>query len=331
MTGLAQAETYRIATYAAPLSRDGPGLLLRDIQSGDDPQIAAIREIIARISPDVLLLTDFDYDLDGVALGAFADSFVPRYPHSFAMRPNAGMATGLDLDGNGRLGDARDAQGYGRFAGDGGMAILSRYPIDAARVTDLSETLWKDLPGATLPVAAGAPFPSAAAQDILRLSSTGHWIVPISLPDGPPLSLLAFSATPPVFDGPEDMNGLRNRDELLMWDVVLKGGFGPAPDGFVLAGNANLDPQKGEGFSQAMAAFLNNPRLQDPLPNQDTADWPDDGPGRLRVSYVLPAIDWTVTGAGVFWPEPDDPDRALLGDDGQAAGPHRLVWVEISG
>lgn len=330
MTGLAEAETYRIATFAAPLSRDGPGLLLRDIQKGDDPQIIAIQQIIARVSPDVLVLTDFDYDLDGVALRAFADSFDPPYPHSFALRPNSGLATGLDLDGNGRLGEARDAQGYGRFAGDGGMAILSRYPIEATQVIDLTETLWKDLPDATLPVSAGTPFPSVAAQGILRLSSTGHWIVPISLPVGAPLSLLAFSATPPVFDGAEDMNGLRNRDELLMWDVALRGGFGPVPDQFVIAGNANLDPDKGDGFSQAMAAFLQNPRLQDPLPGQDTANWPDDGPGKLRVSYVLPSTDWSVTGAGVFWPAPDDPARPFIGDDGQRAGPHRLVWVDVS-
>lgn len=330
LTGLAEAETYRIATFAAPLSRDGPGLLLRDIRKGDDPQIAAIQQIIARVSPDVLVLTDFDYDLDGVALRAFAESFDPPYPQRFALRPNSGLTTGLDLDGNGRLGEARDAQGYGRFAGDGGMAILSRYPIETSQVIDLSEMLWKDLPGATLPVSAGTPFPSAAAQDILRLSSTGHWIVPISLPDGAPLSLLAFSATPPVFDGPEDLNGLRNRDELLMWDLVLSRGFGPAPDGFVLTGNANLDPNKGEGFSQAMSAFLQNPRLQDPLPEQDTANWPGDGPGKLRVSYVLPSTDWSVTGAGVFWPAPDDPARPFIGDDGQRAGPHRLVWVDVS-
>ena len=79
-----------------------------------------------------------------------------------------------------------------------------------------------------------------------------------------------------------------------------------------------------------MAAFLQNPRLQDPLPGQDTANWPDDGPGKLRVSYVLPSTDWSVTGAGVFWPAPDDPARPFIGDDGQRAGPHRLVWVDVS-
>ncbi|WP_198007042.1 endonuclease/exonuclease/phosphatase family protein [Roseobacter sp. CCS2] len=325
-----QADTYRIATFAAPLSRDGPGLLLRDLQRGDDPQIAAITDVITHLDPDVLILTDFDYDQDLIALRAFADRFNPGYPHLFALRPNAGLATGLDLDGNGRLGDARDAQGYGRFAGDGGMAIMSRFAVLDDQVTDISMTLWRDLPGATLPQMDGVSFLDPAAQDVLRLSSTAHWIVPIALPDGAPLSVMAFSATPPVFDGPEDMNGLRNRDELRLWEVVLSGAYGPAPDSFVVAGNANLDPQDGDGFSDAMTAFLQNPLLQDALPGQATADWPEDGPGDLRVSYVLPSADWTVSGAGVFWPAPDDPDRALIGDDGLAAGPHRIVWVDIT-
>lgn len=324
----AAADSYRIATFAAPLSRDGPGLLLRDIISGDDPQIAAVQAVILHIDPDVLVLTDFDYDLDGLALAAFAAGLGP-YGFRFAIRPNTGLASGLDLDGNGRLGEARDAQGYGRFAGDGGLAILSRYPIDAGGVRDLSDVLWKDLPGATLPRDEQGPFPSAAAQDILRLSSTGHWIVPVSLPSGLPVSIMAFSATPPVFDGPEDMNGLRNRDELRLWQVVLDGGFGPAPDSFVIAGNANLDPQDGAGLSPAMAEFLANPRVQDPLPAKDTAHWPADGAGDLRVSYVLPSADWRVGGAGIFWPAPDDPLASLLGSDGLAAGVHHLVWVDI--
>tara|TARA_R110002051_G_scaffold137753_2_gene210265 strand:- start:18025 stop:18384 length:360 start_codon:yes stop_codon:yes gene_type:complete len=112
-------------------------------------------------------------------------------------------------------------------------------------------------------------------------------------------------------------------------------------------GNANLDPFDGEGLSAAMAQFLINPAIQDPMPQSrgaagfadaaqvgpaqnDTASWPQDGPGNLRVSYVLPSADWQVTGAGVFWPEPDDPLAALLGTDGLAAGPHHLVWVDVA-
>ncbi len=323
---MAQADTYRIATFAAPLSRDGPGVLLRDILRGGDPQVDAVVAVTKSFAPDVLLLTDFDYDLDGHALAAFAARFGDSYPYRFAARPNTGLATGLDMDRNGRLGEARDAQGYGRFAGDGGMAVLSRYPI--GDVTDLSDTLWQDLPGATLPTQGDAPFLPPEVRAVQRLSTTGHWIVPIIPPDVEPFALMGFSATPPVFDGPEDRNGLRNRDELRMWQLVLDGGFGPVPESFVIAGNANLDPVDGAGFSEAMVAFLADPRLQDPLPGIDTADWPEeDGPGNLRVSYVLPSADWRVGDADVYWPAPD---TGLLGSDGLAAGPHHLVWVDIS-
>jgi len=332
----APAETYRIATYAAPLSRDGPGLLLRDLRKGGDAQIAAIADVIATVSPDVILLTDFDYDLDGRALWRFSRVLADagaRYDHQFAMRPNTGVPTGLDIDGDGYTGDARDAQGYGRFNGDGGMAILSRIPIDADHVDDLSGLLWRDLRGAVLPAVDGIPFLNQAVQDVQRLSTTGHWIVPFTPEGGKVFTLMAWSATPPVFDGPEDRNGLRNRDELRLWENTLDDADRAH---FIVAGNANLDPLDGQGDAAAMAAFLGRSDIQDPKPRSagalgaadadhrgdpalDTADWPDDGPGNLRVSYVLPSVDWQVADAGVFWPE-----------GGLAAGAHHLVWVDIA-
>ena len=333
------ADTIRIATFAAPLSRDGPGLLLRDIGK-DDPQIAAIAAVIADTRPDILLLTDFDYDYDSIALKAFQVMLAATgltLDHRFATQPNTGQMTAFDLDQNGRLGEARDAQGYGRFAGDGGMAVLSRWPIATIDVRDYSALLWQDLPGAQLP-----PMPEGVAQ-IQRLSTSGHWIVPVDTPDGP-INLMAFAATPPVFDGPEDRNGLRNRDELRFWSLVLDGAFGPPPPDFVVLGNANLDPSDGDGLRPAIAEFLADPRLIDPMPRSaggaqaadpdqfgdpalDTADWPDGAPGNLRVSYVLPARSFTVIGAGVVWPSPNESD--LLGSDGLLTGPHRLVWVDV--
>jgi hypothetical protein len=160
------------------------------------------------------------------------------------------------------------------------------------------------------------------------------------------IDLLVWSATPPVFDGPEDRNGLRNRDELRLWTAVLDGTLGPAPGPhFVIAGNANLDPADGDGLRAAMAAFLADPRLTDPRPASagglaaadaghagdpalDTADW--TGPGNLRVSYVLPAAAWDVGASGVLWPSPEDSAAPLSAGDLASAGPHRLVWVDIT-
>ena len=313
-------------------------MLLQDIAKGNDPQILASLAVLSAVAPDLVVLTDFDHDLDQQALSAFAAA--AGMAHYFSLPPNTGLPTGEDIDGNGRLAEARDMQGYGRFLGDGGMAVLSRYPILTGQATDLSGLLWAEFPGATLP----DPMTEAVAA-VQRLSTTGHWIVPIAAPGGP-VTLLASAHTPPVFDGPEDRNGLRNRDELLVWRAVLDGKLAAAPQDFVIAANFNLDPADGEGIRADLAAFLSDPRLQDPRPTStggalaaspghagdpavDTADWAETGPGNLRVSYVLPAAAWQVAGAGVFWPAPDAPEAGLLGGDGAAAGPHHLVWVDI--
>ncbi len=306
--------------------------------AGSDPQIAAVIRVIATARADVILLTDIDYDYGLAALSLLADQLAAAgapYPYRFALAPNTGLPTGLDLDGNGRLSEARDAMGYGRFAGDGGMAILSRLPIDDAAVQDMTALLWRDLPGAILP-----PDLAPDAARIQRLPTTGHWAVPLTLPGGS-LTLLAWHASPPVFDGAEDRNGRRNHDEAALWRHYLDGAlpFAP-PDGpFVVLGDANLDPVDGDGRAGALLSLLSHPALQDPAPRSafthadpahegdpatDTASFPD-GPGALRVDYVLPSRDLTVTDAGVIWPAPDDPFAAIV----QSASRHRLVWVDV--
>ncbi|MBY5933770.1 endonuclease/exonuclease/phosphatase family protein [Tateyamaria omphalii] len=325
---MAQADTIRIATYNTELQRDGPGLFLRDLARGGDDQIDAVLAVIAHAGADLLALQSIDYDLTGEALRLFAEA--AGYPHQFALRPNTGLPTGLDMDGDGRLGGPRDAQGYGRFSGQGGMAILSRFPIIEDQVQDLSDLLWTALPGALLPEVEGAPFPSPDAQAAQRLSTTGHWIVPVDTPDGP-FHLMTFHASPPVFDGPEDRNGKRNHDEIRLWQHVLDETVGTAPPGpFVLAGDANLDPEDGSGLKSAIRNLLADPRLADLSPRghagTDTVDWTDPVPGDLRVSYVLPSTHWRVVDSGVLWPSPDDP----LAKTVETASRHRLVWADLA-
>ncbi len=333
------ADSLRIATYHTELDRKGPGLLLRDITRGEDVQIDAVVAVLVHAQADIVALQGFDYDLTGAALAAFAKALEAEglhYPHQFALRPNTGMVTGLDMDGDGRLGGPGDSQGFGAFSGQGGMAILSRYPVARDAVRDFSGLLWVDLPGATLPRTDAGPFPSVAAQAAQRLSTTGHWVVPVDVPDIGRVSLLTYHATPPVFDGPEDRNGLRNADETRFWQVYLDGAFGAAPTTrFVLLGDANLDPSAGDGLQPVMRRLLSDPRLIDVAPTSpgatavgdatDTADWDDPNPGNMRVDYVLPSADWTVTDSGVVWPAPDDPFAQTVAQ----ASRHRLVWVDL--
>ena len=303
------AEGMRLATWAADFSRDGPGLLLRQILQ-DPYDLAPALDAMAAARADVLLLTDIDHDHDLVALSALRDLLRARgldYAHLHATRPNTGMATGLDLDGDGRLGGPRDAMGYGQFSGQGGQAILSRHPL--VPVADLTDRLWQDVPDSAM-------APDDPGAGVQRLSSTAHWAVRV---DGPvPVTLLTVGATPPVFDGPEDRNGRRNRDEVLMWAHVLDGRLPgmTLPDGPVaLIGNLNLDPDRGDGLREAVQTILAHPRLTDPLPGVPTVTWRSTGP--MRVSYILPDAALAVTGAGVAPPV-------------EGAGPHGLVWVDIA-
>ncbi len=334
------AQNLRVAFFNAELSRKGPGLLLRDIASGNDPQVAAVQKIIKLISPDILLLSDFDYDAELRALNVFNQRLgAARYQHLFALRPNTGMYTGLDLNGDKRFGTPKDAQGFGYFSGQGGLALLSRFPINNAEVQDFSSLLWKDAKNALLPSwPDGSPFPSHKALAVQRLPSVAHWLVPVQLPSGP-LTLLAYQAGPPVFDGSEDQNGKRNHDENAFWLRFLDK---PQSAPFVLLAGANLDPADGDGRVEVIQALLAHPTLQDPKPVSlggkqaanpshkgnpalDTADWKDPYPGNMRVDYVLPSAALKVLDAGVFWPAPISSDSALA----DRASRHRMVWVDV--
>ncbi|MFN7222535.1 MAG: endonuclease/exonuclease/phosphatase family protein [Paracoccaceae bacterium] len=289
------------------MNRAGPGLLLRDIKTGTAPDIHAASTAIGELDADIVVLSGFDYDAGDLALSALNASLPVPYPHFVALRPNTGIPSGFDLDGNGRSDEARDAIAYGRFPGEGGMAILSRLPIDAAHSTDHSAMLWRDLPGALLP-----PMPDGAL-DVLRLSSTGHHDTAVTLPDGRSLHLLTWHATPPAYDGPEDRNGKRNHDEAAFWLHLMNSPEAPTTP-FVLLGQANVDPEKGDGNPAALRDLLGDPRLQDPLPG-DTVDY-GGTLGSLRVTYILPSVGITVTAAG-HAPTPD-------------GARHHPIWIEIT-
>ncbi len=334
----------RIATYNTELSRDGPGLLFRDIVSGQDEQVEAVAQVIAAIQPDVILLQNIDYDHDLVALNALRERIAVhghRMLHAYMRPPNTGIATGFDMNGDDRVELPKDAQSFGEFEGQGGMAILSRFEIQETTVQDFSLVLWQDVQGALLPETEHGPFPSKEAHDVQRLSSTGHWIVPVNTESGP-IHLFAFHAGPPVFDGPEDRNGRRNHDEILFWRHVMDGTMGEATEPFVVLGNSNLDPLDGDGRKEAIHSLIRDPRLQDPRPrrhflvqriegqlgdpNLHTVAWPLDGPGHKRVSYVLPDSSLSVLASGVHWPRED----SSAGEIAAKASRHRLVWVDVA-
>lgn len=283
---------------------------------GKDPQIAAFTALMLEVRPDIIALQGIDHDLQNTGLTALIgvlDAAGVSYPHSFSAAPNAGQASGLDLNGDGRLGDADDAHGYGRFTGNGGMAVLSRFPITTAMVEDYTAFLWRDLPGHIYPMTNGEPFGGAAVFDVHRLSSRNHWVVPIETPDGP-LRLMTFYATPPLYEGDEGRNTRRNHDEVAFWNAYLQDDESDLP--FVLLGTANIDPRRGSGKRAAIKALLEFPLLQNPFGDTPTAVFSDKYPEGLQVDYLLPSTGWKVSAKGIET-RPD-------------ASRHSLLWVDLT-
>jgi endonuclease/exonuclease/phosphatase family metal-dependent hydrolase len=366
--------TIRLATYNASLNRNTAGALQRDLSAPGDPQATRIARVLRQVRPDVLLLNEFDFDPAGESARLFARHYLEaddasspplRYPHRFTAPVNTGVPSGLDLDRDGRDDGPGDALGFGAFPGQYGMLVYSRFPLERRRVRTFRQLRWASMPEAVLPPS----WYDAAALERQPLSSKSHWDLPLRLPGGRRLHLLASHPTPPVFDGPEDRNGRRNHDEIRFWsdyllpersdwivdDAGRRGGL--AMDAaFVILGDLNADPRDGDSFRDAIHQLLGHPRVEASVvpsspgaaaaaarqgggnlaqrgdPRHDTADFADRGAaaGNLRADYVLPSKGLAVCHAGVYWPTPQDPEFAWVDDDTAASSDHRLVWIDVA-
>ncbi len=380
-TGERPADILRVGTYNVSFYRDREGQLIEDFRKGDN-QVRSIAEVIRRVRPDVLLLNEIDYVdprsntsfgtrepiirfLDFIDPGGNEVRRAPRfYKHWFATTVNTGVPTGLDLDRDGATDGPGDAYGWGRYPGQFGMALYSRFPIQPEYRT-FQKFLWKDMPDAKLPVDpdTGEPYYSEEILEVFRLSSKSHWDVAIDVElEGRKhkIHFLCSHPTPPVFDGPEDRNGKRNHDEIRLWadyidpersdylvdDHGRRGGLAEDAS-FVILGDLNADPIDGNS-APAIEQLLKHPRINaDKTPtsegaviasrarpdlngehqgdaSDDTTDFSGDGHGNLRVDYVLPSRELAVVDSGVFWPKPGEP-----GSEAIKATDHRLVWVDL--
>ena len=335
-------------------------------QHGGHPQVRKAADILRRVQPDLVLVNEIDYSIEPHCARRFAERYLVNargdlapleLPYLVYLPVNTGVPSGLDLNNNGATTDPEDAFGFGRYPGQYGMALFSRYPIDAGAVRTFQRFLWKDMPGHVMPDGrAGRPAhyaPGAVAR--FRLSSKSHWDVPVRV-DGRVIHLLASHPTPTVFDGPEDFNGRRNFDEIRLWADYITGGARAgylvddqgqrgglaAGASFVVLGDLNADPLRDAApyGRTAIAQLLDHPRVQDPRPLSE-GEWPPRGdrppyPGDVRtqtspfgrIDYVLPSRDLEVTGSGVWYPRADDPLRALVAAPDPASD-HALTWVDV--
>lgn len=371
-----QLAAMRVATYNTSLFSDDAGGVIRQLE-GDSTHARKIAAVLQKVRPDLVLLNEFDYDDAHRAADLFQQRYLGiaqpgggeplRYPYRYLAPVNTGVPSGLDLDRDGQVGTegrarGNDAWGYGLHPGQYGMLVLSRFPIDETKVRTFQLLRWSTLPGATNPVDPTrheAFYPDAIWKQ-LRLSSKSHWDVPVRTPGGV-VHFLVSHPTPPVFDGPENRNGLRNADEIRLWREYLTPGDAPwlcddqghcgglaADARFVIAGDLNNDPADGDGQHEAIVELLEHPRVmrmatprseggeetalayatkgleRRGAPAHVTGDFGRRN-GALRLDYVLPSTGFSLTGSGVFWPKKDHADAAIA--DGSD---HHLVWVDLT-
>ncbi|WP_261924902.1 endonuclease/exonuclease/phosphatase family protein [Shewanella sp. NFH-SH190041] len=266
-------------------------------------QIRNVAAIIQHQRPAILMMSEFNNDGTGQDLTALTD-FKANYlaiaqslnsidggelqkpihfPHMASFATNTGLASGMDLDNDGKTDGPGDAWGFGQYHGQYAFGLLSRYPINHEKIRTFQQFKWKDMPGATNVAvnckegntAAWCAEPfwySDAEWAALPLSSKNHVDVPVtvSLQDKEQtIHLLMSHPTPPVFDKGDEApyNVAKNAAEIGFWvdyiagkdymtdDAGGKGGLAPDSQ-FVVMGDLNADPENGDGDLTTINALL---------------------------------------------------------------------------
>ena len=281
------------------------------------------------------LSSGFDLNKDGDTVTTYPEPVSPRSSGAPVAQTPAGRAYG------------NDAWGFGVFPGQYGMALFVRDGLEIVRDSVRTFRLfrWSAMPDALRPMnpATGDPWYADAEWARMRLSSKSHWDVPIRLPGGRTLHVLASHPTPPGFDGADDRNGYRNHDEIRLWaDYLSNRSYieddsshsGGLPDEalFVVMGDQNADPDEGDTYQQPIHRVLQHERVQGgvvptvasagraaypDLDPDDTAEW------GLRVDYVVPSVGLSVESSGVWRPIGADTTGVPVSD-------HFPVWIDLA-
>jgi alkaline phosphatase D len=367
----AGAETVRFASFNAAMGLQEEGELARRLESGEDENLKKLAEILQRMRPDVILLNEFDFQEDIPAARLFNENYLAKsqrgqepisYPYSFVAPVNTGIDSGADLNQNGVKGDPADAYGFGHFPGQFGMLLLSRFPINHEAARTFQNFAWDDMPNAARPLVEDGNFFYLEENWLtMRLSSKSHWDVPIIIDENQSISVFASHPTPPVFDGPEDRNGARNKDEIRFWMDYLSPGKGDyiyddkgkhggmEPGGqWIIAGDLNADARDGASRAGSIDLFSEGPHVNWTCvpasagaaeaaeqqggvnaghqgdPKYDTADFNDEYVGNLRADYLITSLRSKVTDCGVYWPAAGEDGRDLID-----LSDHRMVWMDL--
>lgn len=297
---------------------------------------------------------------------AQAKGLEPMRMRAFMAPVNTGVPSGLDLDNDGTVTNTypprvkaedteafraaeelgrkygNDCWGFGTFPGRYGMALLvdERLVIEDAKVRTFRLLPWDYMPGAFMPTAAdGASWYSAEEREKVRLSSKSHWDVPVRMPNGATVHFLCSHPTPPAFDGAEQRNKRRNHDEIRFWadyvegqsyivdDADVGGGLAKRAS-FVILGDLNSDPQKGNRFKDPIRTVLGSVERLNmgsaPTASVEVAglESTDTALFKLRVDYVLASKDLDVKRQGIWRDVPGE-------GKGRFPSDHFPVWMDL--
>ena len=369
-------EKIRVATFNVALDRNQPGQLAFELAKGL-PQARNIAHILQHVRPDILLLNEFDHDgatLNDAHLSQFCQDYLASseqgidYPYRYLVPTNTGVLAPVVLNQESLNAEPRlpaDGLGFGAFHGQYAMAVLSRFPLVFEKMRSFRHFLWRDMPNAKLPQTPQGSYYSEQVLDILPLSSKNHLDLPVRLPNGRILHLLAAHPAPPIDEGHERRNSCRNHDELRLWHDYIRpaqseylvddaGGTGglAADSDFVILGDLNADPLDGDGYRRAIQNLLQEPLLNRAVslgslrpaarggfalklrqPRVGSPKYWTQARG-LRLDYVLPSAGLNATASGIYWPAPNKIDAELFWNkrgwpERRASSDHRIVWVDI--
>lgn len=369
-------ETVTVAQYNVQQLRT------EQVQRTGDEQAAAAARVIQHVDPDVLLVNELSNNFQQGWTGRHnAEAFLTDYlgvPQRSDLAPvdfdewvappcNTGMPSGIDVfkDGldpePGTRAYGNDCYGFGEYPGRYAMAIYSDYPIREDAMRTFRTFRWKEMPEDKMPTDDRYRIHfTPEERERMRLSSKTHADVPIAVDDGV-LHLVVAHPTPPLNDGPENLNGRRCHDEIRLLGDYVRGADYPVDDDgerggldpdarFVVAGDMNAEPgesyrppdggdppgEKGNfHYDAARRHLVENPRI-------DAEHVPTSPGGRergapaatqfgddyaRRADYVLPSAGLDVLDCGVVRPTADD-DPALR-EAVERASDHCLVWAEI--
>jgi PKD repeat protein len=387
---------FRIATFNAGFDlQTAAGEQHAAFDGGNYRKAQKVAEIIQRAHPDILLLNEIDGNDNGATVTTFNTQYlavaqaddVEGITYDYVYYGDNGNAnycnTGapieesveVDFNGDGDSADPEDRYGFGNYNGQYCMAIFSRFPIDSAALTRTFQAFkWQDMPDHLVPPAVDASgnvtsgtWYSDEEMSIFRLSSKTHIDLPVNV-NGTTVHVLASHPTPPVFDGNEDRNGMRNFDEIRLWADYINPASNylyddqgnttvslASDDRFVILGDQNASTYEGDAYTKdgvtAIEQLLLSPYVNPNLHEDSTTlqiptsvAGTENAPGSVyasthtagwkqRADYVLPsAYGLKVSQSGILWPRHSDNLHYLVeavdADDIESSD-HRLVWVDM--